>query len=182
MFGEVIKDRFKPKSSSEIARERAYHLYQKLGEVSDKTNFFVVALQSYADTVSNRPPIDVRPQLANNIEEVDAEEMNFIVARVDLEGATYKLFKAIAQLQNALERVYPQLEIHDSELVKSIIEYSTSEERFYEVLPPRAIERDDSEVLQQLVNSAKKNERLIKGATDDMRAFLRKEFSFKESF
>jgi|SRR5215217_5423332 len=197
LFGEAIKDRLSPKSPTETARERAFDLYEILGQVRDSTDLFVIRLQLYISSLK----IDVR-----------SREFYGITARwhplgsyhswSSLRNVARDLGAAMDRLTLALEAVNPQLEIHRSALVQGIEVYVSDRtdlltdlgktvESFLEY-GTREIEvdldpSDEARLqaitrLERLLHTAQVNQALIKKIVEDLRAFLAAEFSFKESF
>jgi vacuolar-type H+-ATPase subunit I/STV1 len=168
ILGDVIKERLKPKESPERAKELAFSLYRKLGEVEKESNAFVDALRVYAERTS----YENKGQLMR---------------------AVQRLQSALPELADSIDDVNPQLEIHKHDIFQSIQKFVAyrddrlSElEQSVEELHNSVLKHDTREgrrkYLYELLQSVGENHMLIKAAIDDMRTFLATEFSFKESF
>jgi hypothetical protein len=194
LFGEAIKDRLKPKSSSEKARAAAFYLYELLDEVNASSDAFVSTLRYYVNSVktSSARPHDMRPDFEEFTRRHRDSDEAWERPYPTLQMAAYSLSGTLGEPPGALEAVNPQLEIFNNELVQSLEIYSASRGRVlneleYQVsnyfefhgLPaePTALES-----LQQLQRTAENNQQIIEKAIQDMRDFLAKEFTFKESF
>ena len=167
ILSEAMKARLKPKGSAETAKRRALHLYETLGEVNQKTDDFVIALQSLAELF-----------------EKEAAEKTIVEKQLDLGLAAHHLIYALPELASALDAINPQLEIHQNELVQEIDWYRMARIRILTKLEESVFEigSESKTTLQQLVTQADENRNLIRKATEDFRSFLAKKFSFKESF
>jgi hypothetical protein len=167
VLGDYVKERLKPKNSSTRARDRAFSLYQELGQIKKLTDDFVIALQAYAQLVAKNRP-----------------ESIIFNSQMILGRAAAELMSALPKLAEAIKAVNPQLDIHQPELVQKIDRYRSSrayiltelEDAVYRVATTR------KETVQQLAKRAEKNRQLINTAIEEMRAFLAKEFPFKEGF
>ena len=92
---------------------------------------------------------------------------------------------ALARLEEALHRLDPQLEVHVPETAREVNEARMSRalvvSRAEESLGALARGEDDVD-LAAIVADAERAQQEIEVATEDVRAFLAEEFSFKESF
>jgi hypothetical protein len=191
-FSEAIKDRLKPRSSSEKARKGAFYLYELLDEVSASSDAFVSALRYYVTTVRtfSAQPRDALSNLATN--EYRHRDAPWEAPRRTLEAAADSLYGSLGELPAALMAVHPQLEIFDYELAENIQIFRRRRGRTINELeatvmklpttPTTPTTPIDLEPLQQLLSTAENNQQIIEKTTQDMRDFLAKEFTFKESF
>jgi hypothetical protein len=143
------------------ARELSYGLYECLQEVRRHSRRFVNALE----TVASRTRAD-SPHLE------------------DLRAASSAVMHGLSGLQRALQRVNPQLKIHDPQLVDGILMYREM----------RALTLSDLEEgagaattlapneLASTLDRARANQAILERAIDEMEQFLRREFSFADSF
>lgn len=188
----AITERIKPKDSAKTAKIKVIYLYQTLGDVSLKTDDVVTNFQSYVELV-----------------ETNAPKEEILEKRNSLEYAAYRLICVLPELANALDAVNPQLEIHKQDLVQDICKYYYNMYRLDPLFmtTPKEIDiikeikkltkpdnlteleknvlRIDGEskiTLKPLVAQAQENRNLINKAIEDLRIFIAKEFSFKESF
>jgi hypothetical protein len=167
IFSDAIKARLKPPTSSEAAKDRAFQLYQKLEDVDQKTDMFVSAFQAFAALALKASSEDQRQS-----------------KRAELRQAAQDLMYSLPELADALDRVNPQLEIHQHDLVQTIEQYRHSRALLLTKLEESVDSAADQnvETIQQLVNTAESNRQLIKRAIHEMRVFLAAEFPFKEGF
>jgi hypothetical protein len=165
ILSDAFKERLKPKGSIEKAKERAFHLYDILGEVSDYTERFVMCLESLVNFRSSgsEMPKDTIPNLVGHAE---------------------LLMDKLPELAYALDAVNPQLEIHQNSLVQDINRYRHSRAQLLCQLEVdsygAASESADS--LQQYLKTAEANRDLIVKSVAVLRTFLAEEFAFKDSF
>ena len=165
ILSDSIKQRLKPRDSSQIAKERIYELYKVLGEVKGKTDKFVGALEAFVEGfAANAEP--------------DRNRLN------SLRKAARHLMDALPMLVRALDGVNPQLEIHRESIVNEILAYRRSRAAVLSDLERSAAAAGNADraTLDKLLARAKENRRLIDEAIGQMRSFLKEEFPFKESF
>jgi hypothetical protein len=198
-FSEAIKNRLKPRSSPEKARQAAFYLYELLDEISASSDAFVSALRNYVTSVktfSARPrdplmELEWRTEVERQYREKDAP---WEVPRLNLLEATYSLTGPLEELPAALRAVYPQLDIFQPDLVQNLEGFARSraativfvrssvDEKLKDAVMKLSTPPTDLEPLQQLLSTAENNQQIIEKTTQDMRDFLAKEFTFKESF
>lgn len=167
IFGDVMKEKLKVKTPQEKAKKHAFELYRTLQEIGHKTDEFVDALQSFVDLISSSAP-----------------EQEVSRRQDELWWIAGSLMHSLPKLADALDRVNPQLEIHQHELVKNIKKYSETRAIILTRLQysVQQIKNEKIETLSQFLSAADENRLRIKGAIENMRSFLASEFPFKESF
>jgi hypothetical protein len=211
VLSDGLKERLRPATATEKARTRAFTLFESLQAVTRTTDAFVEALASYAWLVeSGVPEGAVRLSELPGAEDFDRKgfasrdeassarlsllerrgtlpspaDVAVVRAQGSLWETTRDLREALEGLEPALKEVDPQLAIHQPDVSRAISDYIHMRGMvFYELealawhapLELRA-------GLRRIVSQAKKNQRNIRSAVDKFRAFLAKEFSFKESF
>lgn len=152
-------------ASATIAKERAFALYEVLGEVELGTEEFVEALRTFAEAVAQAAP-------------------HTADAQATLVAASSALMGLLPQVAEALNAVNPQLGIHQHELVQRIERYRRSRMRLLTELETQASTAGEgqAEKLQPLVQRAEANSVMIKEAITQLRVFLAAQFPFKDSF
>jgi hypothetical protein len=204
LFGEAIKDRLKPKSSSEKARAAAFYLYELLDELNASSDAFVSALRYYVNSVktSSARPHAMQPDFEEftrrHHDSDEAREWPYHARPYHarpydaLNTAASSLSGTLGEVPGALEAVNPQLKIFNNELVQSLEFYVATRAHVLNELLEFQVSRyfdhelpskpEALESLQQLQRTAENNQQIIEKAIQDMRDFLAKEFTFKESF
>jgi hypothetical protein len=195
VLSDIAKTRFKPEGSVEVARRRAFALYETLGRIKSESDFFVSELQMYSQSIEEK---EYGQALVVN--ELINPESSDLRAKSILKSAK-RLMKLLDKLADDLDLINPQLEIHQPLLMNQIgvtriaraevigiLKYrSPLHERYINSLylkdssikSPRS---ENKKFLKRLVAQAKRNRILIRKAIDEYRNFLAKEFPFKESF
>jgi len=173
ILSDAMKDRLKPRGSAETAKRRAFHLYETLVEINQRTDDFVTALQSLTESIERR------------------EISGLIIKQNNLKFSADALMLALPKLVEALHGINPQLEIHQPKLAQKFSVYIEAAEA-RKVTTREALTAlgecvneifyTETKTLKQLVTQADENRNLIRKAIEDFRGFLVKEFSFKESF
>ena len=160
LLSDALKDRLKPKASDEKARERAFSLYQTLGDVQKSTDAFLAAFR-------------------NSVNSDNILVGNDLVAEVMAE-----LLDTLERLANDLAAVNPQLAIHQHDLVQTIQYFHKSRmgviQHVQEVF--KCEMATDTNGLQEHLQVAESNAELLQLATGGFRQFLASEFAFKDSF
>jgi hypothetical protein len=166
ILSDAVKDRIKPKSSPEIAKQSTYELFQILGEIKNKTDTFVYEFEIYVDGFinSNTGPSKNPPN--------------------SLRESARELMATLPEVVSALDKVNPQLEIHRNDIVRDILSYRRSRAKVLSELEQCLdyASAENHETLKALLSQAKINQQIIDKAIEEMRLFLKTEFPFKESF
>lgn len=179
ILGDSIKERIKPKGSSEIAKEKVLNLSRALENVSKCTDDFVDALKSLVNATENKLPRDI---ITSEVQKIETISEN--------------LLTSLEKLSEALDEINPQLEIYENELVQNINHYRCSRmrllESLYDLVGLNMIEvvgpSWDNNIkikdidLRPILLEAEKNRDLILKATTEFRDFIKEEFKFKELF
>jgi hypothetical protein len=167
ILDEANQAKLRPASSADSAKKLAFHLYDSLGMLSQKTDAFVDALGALVSRARTSTPSV----------EMEAE-------RNTLAQTARELMYALPRLAEALDGVNPQLDIHKHELVEKINQYRSSRALVLTELESGA--HDASRVrladLERILATAEKNRKLINEATAELRTFLAQVFPFKDSF
>jgi hypothetical protein len=200
LFGEAVKDRLRPRSPTEIAKERAFYLYELLEQISGLTDLFVVQLRLYINALKMSATL---PRSAASREHRDwileAAVPSLSEFRENLWRVARDLGAAVGALPEGLEAVNPQLKIHRNDLVRGIEGYRRTRTGIITDLGDAVAgflehgiwgDADESRreittlipELEELLDSAQANQALIKRILEEMRTFLAAEFAFKESF
>lgn len=103
LLGEKIKEAIKRKDSVKIAKAKAFKFYESLGRVKFTSSQFISAFKAYAEVVEKSKPGDAVGE-----------------AREQLYFCAENLITAFSKMAEALEDLYPQLEIHQPELYEDI--------------------------------------------------------------
>jgi hypothetical protein len=167
ILSDQVKERLKPKTSSERAKDCALLLYANIGILCDRTQDFVEKLRSYADSSRKR----------NHSKKVPTSHDS-------LKSASYSLRHAIDDTLRALEAVNPPLHIHNPELSDKLFHYVYSRDsilqKFWWYIDK--LEYEDVDTLKSIAKEAEENYQKLLSTFTEFRAFVAKEFSFKELF
>jgi hypothetical protein len=184
LLTDTAKDRLKPKTSTEIAKKRSFDFYIALKCVEQNSESLVESLQNCA---KNAVAIKLGGEAIHN-----KVQERWLVSLDHLQQAARNMAKALADMIQTLKNINPQMEIHNPLLVKTIRHYANTRDGYLggtmqvteNLLENEAasIYRVDVKTIQQLSIEAEMNHQLIKQAITDLRGFLAKNFSFKESF
>ena len=183
ILSDSIKERLKPKSSEAIAKERIFELYEVLGKVRNRTNEFIEKLKMYVKEVESGELAKSKEEFLRMLRESDAVKRGEIIpppenSETALKKVASSLMDDLDELVSSLDRINPQLEIYESDIVKDLLGYKKAR---LQVIRTIRITTKDQE-LQSLILSAEKNRDLVDGAIERMQSFIRNEFSFKDSF
>lgn len=170
LLTDAAKERLKPLSSQQTARKRAFDLYQQVERVSFSSHEFARALGIFvnAAALAEESPADLMEAKAPLLDSIDdlATEISIMTA--------------------AIERLCPQLSIHQPNVFGSLHRFREHRNRSMDVSQRRAelnaFARRDILELQQLLAEAKRNNTLIDNTLTEFRTFLASTFPFKESF
>jgi hypothetical protein len=158
-LNNVLGDRLKKRPSGERARERAFALYEALAHLRSESAAFVEALGGAAN------------------DGVGASE--------SLKSALREVSSALEDLSRALHAVDPQLEVHMPEVAEEVLRAQRSRAAVItqvDVSLAALARGEEAKDLDAVVADAERALAQIELATEDVRAFLADEFSFKESF
>ena len=154
-----VTDRLKKQPSSDRAREYAFDLFESLAGLGRTSDSFVHSLQAVSDGVPS--------------------------AEGALRQALKDVSRALGELEHALHRIDPQLEVHVPETAREVNEARMSRalviSQAEESLGALARGEDDVD-FATILGDAKRARQEIEVATETLRAFLAEQFSFKESF
>jgi hypothetical protein len=165
LVSTLLGDRLKPKSSSERARDAIMGLYRDLARLSEASKDFVFSLNALAGGDD-----DVRGALH------------------------YTLFRtsdALRSLIHNLEAIDAPLAIHAPEVARNLanavsVRSSVISDAVQAVFPERRNGKDtedvSTEIIEEIAQHAQEALAEIESATETLRAYIAKEFSFKESF
>jgi hypothetical protein len=191
LASSVMGDRLKPRTSEQRAWILGKGLWDSLASLRSSSTYFVVALREVIESVNL--------QLENKIEGADQVGLGFssdhpvylrsVIASSVERWLPYAMDQVVENLENvsdALAAINPQLEIHVPEIAEQI--YSSTFERGA-VIRRAALEMEDPfgrpaspAVLASILADAEAALVEIDKATEGIRAFLAKEFNFKDSF
>jgi hypothetical protein len=159
--GGWIGDRLRAKTSSENARDASFALFTALGELQSASDKFIEALKLLERSPDNKS------------------------ARSDLSNALRPVRDSLEDVDSALRRVDPQLEIFAPAVEVRVVEARgaramvlTQAEDALATLDVREGDED----LGSLVRKAEKAGATIRAGTESVRAFLANEFEFKDTF
>ena len=154
-------------SVREQTKDLAFGLYTRLKDVDDKTAQFVESFANFIQALG---------------QSLAAEDLAAQQAR--LQDVARDLLSALPDLAHALDAVNPQLEVYQYELVQKIEWYQASRARVLSELEEAVANLNalDARTLAQIQTQALENQRRIHDATSELRSFLAREFSFKDSF
>ena len=172
ILAKAARDQFRA-SSSGVAREKAFALYEHLEYVVETTRQFVAALEAFVRTMAGSPTLQ---------EQQDAKEA-VIEAANCLNGVIY-------MTPHWLKELNPQLNIHRPEVVSRILRYTidraetlqSTHRKLHYIFDLDGFAQRDGQDLRELLEHAKQNETVVVGAIEDFRSFLAREFPFKDSF
>jgi hypothetical protein len=179
ILGETVKDKIKPKDDHEKAKKVAFHLYETLGEVKEKTDSFVSALRDIVDNKSMKMPEGIPTS------EQFPTEPGITPGQIEaLRLSARELMISLPKLADSLDKVNPQLDIHRHDLVQNILHYRRYRAEVLTELELSAygVGNQNADKLREIFNRAEENRKLIDQAIDNFRSFLAAEFPFKESF
>lgn len=172
VFGEKLKETLRKKDSSDLAKERVYALYKSLGDLKARNFAFINALMLCASL------IDERAQ-----QESTNEAKGFLYDRTD------ELMAASAQMVDALESLYPQLEIHHYDLYEEIVYYKQTREMYGGTSLGDELagalfnaEEGNPQELNSILAQEEKLYQSIDRCLRDFRIFIVKEIPFGSSF
>jgi len=199
---ESLKTVLKGRSSEKKARERAYELFQNLRQANTCMDDFIIALADYTNIRDPQKWSKVAEKYQEVVEKRIADNeprfsqglrisVPIAVTFEKLNDAACRLKIALLDIARSLKAVDPQLNIHRPEIVRQVNIYAYSEARTLESWLSGvgstqeefdSLRNADSETLNQLLRAAKSNRDTLVNAVNDLRRFIAKEFSFKESF
>lgn len=178
ILSDTMKDKLKERLSStdpsKKAKITAFRLYEALGELRDKTEQYVKTFREVIQSLEEEKPEKI----------IHRRRVEFVEVSEDLR-------KELAYLAEVMKNIYPQLEIHNPEIVANIKEFHLSRDgiadEFADMLEHydnlgKQMEEYSEERLVRLFRKSEINLELVRKATDDFREFLAREFPFKDSF
>jgi|RhiMetdeSRZDD1v2_1073273.scaffolds.fasta_scaffold55087_4 hypothetical protein len=155
----ALTDRLRKPESTERAREYAFDLYKSLATLRSASAAFVEGLRAVADGTTG--------------------------AEGELRQALKNVSRALKDVEGALHRLDPQLEVHVPDTAQEVHNAQMNRalvvSRAEESLGALAGGEDKVD-FAPIVASAKRAQHEIEVATESVRAFLSEQFSFRESF
>jgi hypothetical protein len=188
---DSLKERLKPRDSSEIAKKRMLRLYVVLTKVSDYINDFISELICLTAFIE-------RNKLNPNLK-------RYYQYRDNLQRSAGYLVKSLDELSDALLDVNPQLEIYQNLLASNIHAFLHGDRKLLmdedtgflkdeyieigrDFIPDIEFEQDGELCpetvadLYEIVRQASMNRERLMKAIEDCREFIAREFTFKDSF
>ena len=192
LLSDSIKDRLKPKISADVAKTKVLELYKILSKINKETEYYIENFELYLSILAS-----TEPQEASK------------VIKEQLKSSVVNIWEFIKELQDALDSINPQLEIHNHDLAMDITafhmermlimqsQYAELRKLNYLLKPvkerklshkkvrinkSKVLEVDDVGELREILSKVKQNQKSINKITKNFREFIAVEFSFKESF
>lgn len=169
VLGDRLKEALKKKGPPQIAKQRAFNLYRTLGQVKAQSFELVNTLRAYSGLVKERAS-------ERRIDEV--EQL--------VEEKAEKLIAATSEMIDALEALYPQLDIHHHKLYEEISVYRRMNASTFDWygIKEALIKAEDGnpEELDQILKQEEEKYLRIEKSLEEFRIFLANQFTFENSF
>jgi len=170
VFGDVVRNRLKPKPSGDIARDLLYALYTGLDDLAIQSRAFASALTAYASAAPGS--------------NADLPSDTFRDATQNLRDAADSITVALEDVADRLDRLYPQLDIFDNQLVQDVKRAVHSRAAVVGAFEEQVnhLTRRNKGDLKKLAAQATEAAGNIERVTGDFREFIRVQFPFMQAF
>ena len=197
LLEDRAKELLRRKTSDDKAKSLSFKLYKQVRSVTTQSRHYVRSLEDLAKTLRQHAS---NPAKRHKDFAETSEGGDIVRKALDVNSSIDLLTEELADLQEIMNDMATQLELHIPQLVKMVERFdldrqeSLTQARYYYVdvewkgAPgrlraewPRYLLTCRDE-LWDLYVGASENQILIEGASEDLRGFLAAQFSFRESF
>lgn len=167
---DKTKEKLRKKESSQIAKEKVFDLYESLGKIKTISFERVDYFRLYTSLLKGNAS-------QNEINEIESF----------LNKTSNELINELSNLTKSLEKLYPQLEIHNYDLYEEIDYYRKGYGAWFwtNEIGEALIKIEDESNFEQLdaiLLEEEENCKRIEEALKNLREFISSQFSFLQSF
>jgi hypothetical protein len=171
ILGDLLKDRLKTAQFKDPGESPAFELFVVLDALNRATSAYIKALALYAKEAKTSASVNDAPDSANMV-----SAKNMLVFTMS------HLSSCMTSTGDLVSELNLPLQIHLPEFVREEEEHRVLRRQNLDWLWPHLLldKSASSAELDHILEEATKNAKLIQDATEDYRAFLKKQYSFKD--